>query len=516
MLDARSPGVPAELLQRVRAASVPPYLRALFRRLSVPVALIVELPAGATSLPAMALQLCKLAQQGTKLEGPKFESVAATASPRVRLEHAGRSLVLDHEALVAGNVPLARQVAAELLDRAETAEALERFAREAPRQDALRRLTRAMLETQSIERLRQITLLGMTSSAALGFDRAALFVHDEEARAVVGSSAIGPYDDDEAHQVWEAIELHDKTLEELIAEHVAGETESRFEAFVRTLEYDIDQAVPGDEVAAALAASGPLVFTRSMRRSGPLAASGLFTLPQPVSPVIAALDPPDEFMVSAIKLRGKALGVVVADNRYSRAPIEREALASVGFLLDASALVLENLRLLESVETLARHDGLTGLFNRREFETRMQEEQSRAQRLGSRCALLLLDVDHFRAVNEEQGARAGDEMLQMVGVLLRSTLRAHDIVARLGGDLFAVLVTDTTAEQVVAIVRRVGGLALEQGISLSVGGSLWPRGNEDTSVLYAEADGALYAAKRGGRGRARIEGAAEDSVLFQA
>jgi len=341
-------------------------------------------------------------------------------------------------------------------------------------------------------------------------------VHDEEARAVVGSSAIGPYDDDEAHQVWEAIELHDKTLEELIAEHVAGETESRFEAFVRTLEYDIDQAVPGDEVAAALAASGPLVFTRSMRRSGPLAASGLFTLPQPVSPVIAALDPPDEFMVSAIKLRGKALGVVVADNRYSRAPIEREALASVGFLLDASALVLENLRLLESVETLARHDGLTGLFNRREFETRMQEEQSRAQRLGSRCALLLLDVDHFRAVNEEQGARTGDEMLQMVGVLLRSTLRAHDIVARLGGDLFAVLVTDTTAEQVVAIVRRVGGLALEQGISLSVGGSLWPRGNEDTSVLYAEADGALYAAKRGGRGRARIEGAAEDSVLFQA
>ena len=515
MLDARSPGIPTELAQRVRTASVPPYLRALFRRLSVPVALVVELPAGATSLPAMALQLCKLAQQGTKLEGPRFEAVAATASPRVRLEHAGRSLVLDHEALVAGNVPLARQVAAELLDRAETAEALERFAREAPRQDALRRLTRAMLETQSIERLRQITLLGMTSSAALGFDRAALFVHDEEARAVVGSSAIGPYDDDEAHQVWEAIELHDKTLEELIAEHVAGDTESRFEAFVRTLEYDIDQAVPGDEVAAALAASGPLVFTRSLRRSGPLAASGLFTLPQPVSPVIAALDPPDEFMVSAIKLRGKALGVVVADNRYSRAPIEREALASVGFLLDASALVLENLRLLESVETLARHDGLTGLFNRREFETRMQEEQSRAQRLGSQCALLLLDADHFRAVNEEQGARAGDEMLQMVGVLLRSTLRAHDIVARFGGDVFAVLVTDTTAEQVLAIVRRVGALALEQGISLSVGGSLWPRGNEDTSVLYAEADGALYAAKRGGRGRARIEGAAEDSVFFQ-
>lgn len=516
MQDARSPAIPTELAQRVRVASVPPYLRALFRRLSVPVGLVVELPEGATRLPAMVLQLCKLAQQGTKLEGPRFEAVAATAEPRVRLEHAGRSLVLDTEALLTGNVPLARLIAGELLNAAETAEALERFAREAPRQDALRRLTRAMLETQSIERLRQITLLGMTSSAALGFDRAALFIHDEEARAVVGSSAIGPFDDAEAHGIWEAIELHDKTLEELIADHMASDTESRFEAFVRTLEYDVDTAQPGDEVAAALAASGPLVFTRSLRSSGPLAASGLFTMPMPVSPVIAALEPPEEFLVSAIKLRGKPLGVVVADNRYSRAPIERESLGAVGFLLDASALVLENLRLLESVETLARHDGLTGLFNRREFETRMQEEQSRAQRLSSQCALLLLDVDHFKAVNEEHGARAGDELLQMVGVLLRSTLRAHDIVARFGGDVFAVLVTDTTGEQVAAIARRVGALALEQGISLSVGGSLWPRENLDTSVLFAEADAALYAAKKAGRGRARIEGVVDDSVFVPA
>ena len=177
-------------------------------------------------------------------------------------------------------------------------------------------------------------------------------------------------------------------------------------------------------------------------------------------------------------------------------------------MLDAAALVLENLRLLESVETLARHDGLTGLFNRREFETRMQEEQSRAQRLGSQCALLLLDLDHFKALNHDQGHKAGDELLQAVGVLLRSTLRSHDIVARFGGDEFAVLVTDTNAEQAVAIARRIGAQALEQGISLSIGGSLWPRDNEDTSVLFAEADACLSAAKRDGRGRVHIEGVA--------
>jgi len=481
-----------ELVQRVRGVAVPPYLRALFRRLGVPVQLIVELPMGATSLPAMALQLCNLAGHGAALGEVQVLELPEGATPRVRLEHAGRSLVLGAEDLAAGNVPLALRIAQELLDPAEAAEALERFAREAPRQDALRRLTRAMLETSSIERLRQITLLGMTSSAALGLDRAALFVYDEEARALVGNSAIGPFDAAEADKQREVLALHDRSLEALIGEQIAGADESRFEEFVRSLECDLSGAADGDEIAAALAASAPLVFTRAT----------------PVSPVIAALAPPEEFLVSAIKLRGRPLGVVVADNRYSGAPLEREALGFIGFLLDAAALVLENLRLLESVETLARHDGLTGLFNRREFETRMQEEQSRAQRLGSQCALLLLDLDHFKALNRDQGHRAGDELLQSVGVLLRSTLRAHDIVARFGGDEFAVLVTDTSAEQAVAIATRIGAQALEQGISLSIGGSLWPRDNEDTSVLFAEADACLYAAKRDGRGRVHVEGVA--------
>ncbi len=484
--------MPVELVSRVRSASVPPYLSALFGRLGVAVSLVVELPEGA-SVPATALQLIKLGGQGTALQPVQVVPVDAAAPLQVRLEHGGRTLVLAGEQLAGGKVALARRIAEELLGPGEAAEALERFAREAPRQDALRRLTRAMLETQSIHRLRQITLLGMTSGAALGFNRAALFVYDEQARALVGVSAIGPHDDGEAHRIWESIETHDRTLEDLIEEHAASDVDTRFEALVRTLECPISD---DDEAAAALAASGPLIFTR----------------PQAVNPAIAALEPPEEFMVCAIKLRGKPLGVVVADNRYSRAPIDPEALDFISFLLDAAALVLENLRLLESVETLARHDGLTGLFNRREFETRLQEEQSRAQRLGSQCGLLLLDLDHFKAVNDTLGHRAGDELLQAVGVLLRSTLRAHDIVARFGGDEFAVLVTDTSDEQVLAIARRIGAGALTRGISLSIGGSLWPREDMEFSVLFAEADASLYEAKRAGRGRAcvdRVEGILE-------
>jgi diguanylate cyclase (GGDEF)-like protein len=489
MADARFPGLPGDLVQPVRMASVPPYLRALFRRIDVPLGLRVERPEGMEGLPATALQLLKLAVKGIGLRPPVVVPVPTGAPPRVILEYGGKSLVFGPDELAAPTTPLARQLAEELLGPAQAAVVLERFAREAPRQDALRRLTRAMLETQSIDRLRYITLLGMTSGAALGFNRAALFVYDEASRALVGASAIGPYDDEEAHRIWEAIEVHDKTLEEMIADYAASEVDLRFEEFVRTLECSLEEPTNGDEIEAALAATGPLRFTRE----------------RPTNQLIAALAPGPEFLVCAIKLRGKPLGVVVADNRYTLAPIDPGALDFISFLLDAAALCSENLRLLESVETLARHDALTGLFNRREFETRMQEEQSRAQRLGSQCGLLMLDIDHFKAVNDTYGHKAGDELLQTVGVLLRSTLRAHDIVARFGGDEFAVLVTDTNAEQVRAIAARVGVQALEQGVSLSIGGSVWPRDNLDASVLFAEADARLYAAKRAGRCRACIE-----------
>lgn len=485
MSDPAFSGIPEALATAVRAVDVPHDLRALFERLAVPLALEVEAPA--EDAPPLALQLLRLASHGASLRlvGARMSA----AGSKVRFIHGMKDLVLGTAELGEGIPALARRVAQSLLDADEAAGALERFARESPRQEALRRLTRAMLETGSIDRLRTILLIGMTSGLALGFSRAALFVYDEDGRALVGESAIGPADAAEAARATTGM-----SLEQRVAE--VETTEPRYENFVRTIAVDVTTD-PGDEIGQALAASGPLLFSRE----------------RPMNPALAALEPPGEFLVAAIRLRDKVLGIVVADDPYGRAPIDPQAREFIGFLLDTAALASENLRLRESVETLARHDELTGLFNRREFETRMADEQSRAQRLGSQCALLLFDVDHLQRVNLARGHKAGDELLQQVGVMLRSTLRSHDIVARLTGDAFAVLVTDTTHEQVLAIARRVGTLGLGMGISLSAGGSLWPRDNHEMSVLFSEAEAALIDAKRGGRGRAVIEGD-EAPMLF--
>lgn len=496
MSDARFPAVPASLKESVRTTSVPHELRALFERIDVSIGLELEVPAEGEP-PPLALQLLKLADEGQRLRLVDVCALPAAAQPRARLVHGARHLVFEPATLGGGAPALARLIVEQLLDAGEAARTVERLCREAARHVAQRRLTRAMLETHSVDRLRTIMLFGMTSGHALGFNRAALFVYDEDGRALVGVSAVGPADEAEARRIWGELAARERSLEELLARSAeAGEQEQGFEELVRSIAVDVTPD-PRDEVGLALASNRPMIFTRE----------------RAISPAIAALGPSKEFLVAAIKLRGKPIGVVVADNHYTGAPIEPECLEFAGSLVDTMALASDNLRLLESVETLARHDGLTGLFNRREFETRMAEEQSRSQRLGSQCGLLLFDVDHLRQVNETRGNKAGDELLQSVGVLLRSTLRTHDIVARFGGDEFAVLVTDTNAEQILAIARRVGSQALGIGVSLSVGGSVWPRDNQEFSVLYAEADAALWDAKRRGRGRAVIEGRAEPLVF---
>jgi len=109
------------------------------------------------------------------------------------------------------------------------------------------------------------------------------------------------------------------------------------------------------------------------------------------------------------------------------------------FFIDQTAMVWENLVLLKRVEALARFDSLTGVLNRREFETRFDAERSRAQRSQATCSLLLLDIDDFKQVNDQHGHAAGDEVLRRLGALLQLAVRSHDVLARFGGDEFIVL-----------------------------------------------------------------------------
>jgi diguanylate cyclase (GGDEF)-like protein len=332
-----------------------------------------------------------------------------------------------------------------------------------------------------------ILLSGITSGYSLGFNRAALFVWSSERRAFVGSKGIGPYDEADAHRIWEAIEVEDKDIDALIEDYANRKFDTRFQQFVQTVELPVGT---DDEIARALASPQPLLLRKE----------------RPDNPGLVKLGASGEFVLAALKPHGKTLGLILADNRYNRAPVFPDQLAYFSFFIDQTALVWENLALLKSVEELARVDGLTGIFNRRELEARLELELSRCQRHDRPCSLLIADVDWFKKVNDTRGHEAGDDLLRKLGALLREATRADDVVGRFGGDEFVVVMPEASPAQLVPGAQRIGAQAAESGISLSMGGACWPNDCGEPGGLLSAADRNLYRAKSAGRGCACIAG----------
>ncbi len=166
-------------------------------------------------------------------------------------------------------------------------------------------------------------------------------------------------------------------------------------------------------------------------------------------------------------------------------------------------------RRLSQEEETARTDGLTGLSNRRAFDAELPVFIDRARALGSGLALLAIDLDHFKPVNDTLGHAAGDFVLREVGKILREKTRKTDLACRIGGDEFMVLLADVTEETArfpaEALRAAIGAFAHpgnEQGIRITttMGGTLY-RAPETIEAFMHRADEALYAAKRAGRNR---------------
>jgi diguanylate cyclase (GGDEF)-like protein/PAS domain S-box-containing protein len=176
------------------------------------------------------------------------------------------------------------------------------------------------------------------------------------------------------------------------------------------------------------------------------------------------------------------------------------------------------------LQHLADHDPLTGLFNRRRFEHELTRAVSVVERYGTPSALLLVDLDGFKHVNDTLGHSFGDEILTRVAAALRTTLRETDVIGRLGGDEFAVLVSSVSAreahvvaEKVLTAIREHGVVVAERTratVSGSIGvATLTRESHLDAEGLLARADAAMYAAKQEGRDRIAFAGEGESLML---
>jgi diguanylate cyclase (GGDEF)-like protein len=149
------------------------------------------------------------------------------------------------------------------------------------------------------------------------------------------------------------------------------------------------------------------------------------------------------------------------------------------------------------LETLAQHDPLTGAANRRAWDHSLPVEMDRARRTGTPLALALLDLDHFKTFNDQYGHQAGDQLLKSATATWQSLLRPSDLLARIGGEEFGVVLPTATMDQAVEIVDRLRRIT-PLGESFSAGVALWD-GTETSDQVVARADHALYQAKQAGR-----------------
>jgi len=169
---------------------------------------------------------------------------------------------------------------------------------------------------------------------------------------------------------------------------------------------------------------------------------------------------------------------------------------------------------------LAATDGLTGLANRRQFDERLSEEWARARRDATPLSLLLIDVDHFKAFNDQYGHQAGDAALRTLGRILgEQARRPADLAARYGGEEFALLLPNTDATGSAEVGERLRNAVRDLGllhalslpskiVTVSVGGAshVPAEVHTDQAALVAAADRALYAAKHSGRDRVVMSG----------
>ena len=187
-----------------------------------------------------------------------------------------------------------------------------------------------------------------------------------------------------------------------------------------------------------------------------------------------------------------------------------ELVSALGTVQDIS-----NIKAMEmELRHLATTDALTGLPNRRHFLDRAAQELARFHRFQKPTALLMVDIDHFKQINDHYGHAVGDLVLQHFAAVARSTLRKIDIIGRLGGEEFGILLPGTELEGAQIYAERLCQAIASQpchatpheiGFTVSIGLTLLDSEDGDIDLPLARADAALYRAKRHGRNRVEID-----------
>ncbi len=233
----------------------------------------------------------------------------------------------------------------------------------------------------------------------------------------------------------------------------------------------------------------------------------------PLSNELAALKKASDHFIFPVKGKKELLGYLAIKGG------REEEKDTIEILTNQFALALRRIHLYKEIERLAITDGLTQVFTRRYLMDRFAEEMNRAKAKNVNLAFLMLDIDHFKGINDNYGHLAGDHVLREVAKVIKETVREIDIVGRFGGEEFSVILPDTNregahyvAERVRAAVevRMIHAYDKDIHVTVSVGSTAFPNDGRKMAELIDKSDWALYRAKKLGRNRVCAFGVYEE------
>ena len=226
--------------------------------------------------------------------------------------------------------------------------------------------------------------------------------------------------------------------------------------------------------------------------------------------------PPESYLCVPLAAHGETQGFVfVCCTTPESLAIAEERTPLIQQMAELAALSIASLDLKAKLERQSIRDSLTGLFNRHFMEIALERELHRAARQGTALAVMMLDVDHFKALNDTFGHEAGDVVLREVAECFRRSLREEDVICRYGGEEFVVIMPDATEETALRRAEAIRALVAEirthlrgellGSVTVSIGIAMYPDSGKNGSNLIQLADAAMYRAKRAGRNQVVLE-----------
>jgi diguanylate cyclase (GGDEF)-like protein len=219
-------------------------------------------------------------------------------------------------------------------------------------------------------------------------------------------------------------------------------------------------------------------------------------------------DEPEALVCTPLIAGSRVLGTLNVWREGVCAQFAPEEVELIQRFATLAALAYDNARQRERLSAQARTDELTGLFNRRHFHERLGAELARVRRQEEPVALLLLDIDDFKAVNDGHGHQVGDSVLIAFAELLRDAVRGADVVCRTGGEEFGVILLGAEEAEAILAAQRIvdavrdGRLGPSGALTASVGLAVAPQEGDTVAALFRAADDRLLAAKAQGKDRA--------------